>query len=266
MADQANKGSSTSTPSSTSPKPAGQATQGSTSSMQKPSQPYSGTSQPGSGNSSSNTGQSSAGQSSSGSSSGSSSAQGMADKAASAGRDLKSTATDLANSSADAIKSQAAGLMDAAKSAASQAGERLQKEVDTRKGAGAQYIGNLADTLKRAAREFDADLPIAGTYIRKAAAQVETVSDTIENGNINDLVRSAQSFARRQPTAFLGLAVLAGFGAIRFLKSSASSDDSDGEGSSQNSYSNENRPGARPGMNRYSSTADNRGYRDEFTK
>src|SRR5213082_1430088 len=49
----------------------------------------------------------------------------------------------------------------------------------------------------------------------------ETTSDSIRNGNFNDLVQGAQSFARRQPTAFLGMAVLAGFGLIRFLKSSA---------------------------------------------
>jgi len=38
-------------------------------------------------------------------------------------------------------------------------------------------------------------------------------------------VRGAQSFARRQPTAFLGIAVLAGFGVVRFLKSSATDTD-----------------------------------------
>jgi len=75
--------------------------------------------------------------------------------------------------------------------------------------------------MRRAAREFDNDLPIAGSYIRKAASQIEGVSDSIKNGDFNDLVRGAQQFARRQPTAFLGIAVLAGFGLVRFLKSSA---------------------------------------------
>jgi hypothetical protein len=31
--------------------------------------------------------------------------------------------------------------------------------------------------MLRAADEFDSDIPIAATYIRKAASQVETVSD-----------------------------------------------------------------------------------------
>ena len=203
-------------------------------------------------------------QSGKGQSAESSSAQGFAEKAAAAGRELKSKAADLAGSSSEAIKSQAADLVDAAKGAASDASERLQREADTRKSAGAEYVGNLANTLRRAAREFESELPIAATYIRKAASQVEDVSDTIQNGSFSDLVRGAQSFARRQPTAFLGLAVLAGFGAIRFLKSSASGDDH--APSSQNSFGNDNGTVSRPGINRYASNSDNQGYRDEFTK
>ena len=114
-------------------------------------------------------------------------------------------------------------------------------------------------SMRRAAREFDHDLPIAGAYIRKAAAQIEGVSDSIKTGNFNDLVRGAQSFARRQPTAFLGLAVLAGFGAVRFLKSSASSSDA----------SSQSAGNAGAGFTPHQASrsySDNRGYRDEFTK
>ena len=145
-------------------------------------------------------------------------AKGVVEQALSVGRDLKDKAQDLAGSSTDAIKDQASEFVDAAKDVASQATNKFKQTVDGQKAAGAEYVGSLADTMRRAAREFDSDLPIAGTYIRKAASQVEGVADTIKTGNFNDLVRGAQSFARRQPTAFLGLAVLAGFGAVRFLK------------------------------------------------
>ena len=144
----------------------------------------------------------------------------LTDQAMAAGQDLKEKAKDLADTSTDALKGHASNLVDAAKDVASQATDKLKDAVDDRKSSGAEYVGNLAETMRRAAREFDTDLPIAGTYIRKAAAQVEGVSDTIRTGNLNDLVRNAQSFARRQPTAFLGIAVLAGFGVVRFLKSS----------------------------------------------
>jgi gas vesicle protein len=83
----------------------------------------------------------------------------------------------LAGSSSDAIKDQASEFIDAAKDVASQATDKLKQTVDSQKSAGADYVGSLAETIRRAAREFDGDLPIAGTYIRKAASQVEGVAD-----------------------------------------------------------------------------------------
>jgi hypothetical protein len=145
----------------------------------------------------------------------------VAEQALSAGRDLKDKAIDLAGTSSETIKDQASEFVGVAKDVASQATDKLKQTVDGQKSAGADYVGSLAETIRRAAKEFDADLPIAGTYIRKAASQVAGAADTIRTGNFNDIVRSAQSFARRQPTAFLGMAVLAGFGVVRFLKSTA---------------------------------------------
>jgi uncharacterized phage infection (PIP) family protein YhgE len=187
-------------------------------------------------------------------------AKSVADQALAASRDLKEKAAGLAGSSAEAIKDRASDAMDAAKDMASQATDKLKQTVDDQKNLGADYVGNLADTMRRAAREFDHDLPIAGAYIRKAASQIEGVSDQIKTGNFNDLVKGAQSFARRQPTAFLGLAVLAGFGAVRFLKSSANDSDA-----SSGPDHNNGGAGFTPNQaNR--SHSDNMGYRDEFTK
>jgi len=180
----------------------------------------------------------------------------VTDQAISAGRDVKDKAIGLAAASSETIKNQASEFVDAAKDVASEATDKLKQTVDSQKSAGADYVGSLAGTIRRAAKEFDGDLPIAGSYIRKAASQVEGVADTIRTGNFKDLVRGAQSFARRQPTAFLGMAVLAGFGVVRFLKSSAN----ETEVSAPHQASGD----------RYSGTAnrshDSTGYRDEFTK
>lgn len=189
-----------------------------------------------------------------------SAAKSLADQALAASRDLKEKTTDMAGSSTEALKGRASDAMDAAKDMASQATDKIKQTVDDQKNQGADYVGNLADTMRRAAREFDHDLPIAGAYIRKAASQIEGVSDQIKTGNFSDLVSGAQAFARRQPTAFLGLAVLAGFGAVRFLKSSASSSDA----SSETNYTGG--AGFTPNHQANRSYADNRGYRDEFTK
>jgi hypothetical protein len=181
----------------------------------------------------------------------------LADQAMSAGRDIKDKAVGLVGASSDTIKDKASEFVDTAKDVASQATDKLQQAVDGQKSAGADYVGSLAGTIRRAAKEFDGDLPIAGTYIRKAAEQVEGVADSIRTGNFNDLVKGAQSFARRQPTAFLGMAVLAGFGVVRFLKSSAT--DADRSGSQH--LSGAGYSGA--GVNR---SHDDTGYRDEVSK
>jgi hypothetical protein len=180
----------------------------------------------------------------------------IADQALSASREIKDKAVDVATASAESIKGQASELAGAAKEVASQATDKFKQAVEGQKTAGADYVGSLAGTIRRAASEFDDDLPIAGNYIRKAASQVENVADKLRTGNFNDLVQGAQSFARRQPTAFLGLAVLAGFGVVRFLKSSADNAESDGS-----------QPAS---TGKYSASGNNRshdtGYRDEFTR
>ena len=189
-------------------------------------------------------------------------AKSVTDQALSATREIKDRAIDLASASSETIQNQASDFVDAAKDVAGQATDKFKQTVDGQKGAGADYVGSLAGTIRRAAREFDTDLPIAGTYIRKAATQVEGMADTIRTGNFNDLVRGAQSFARRQPTAFLGMAVLAGFGVVRFLKSSAN----EAEGLIDNKAVASSRASA----GNYSDTGVNRSkateYRDEFTK
>ncbi|RJF67445.1 hypothetical protein [Rhodopseudomonas palustris] len=142
------------------------------------------------------------------------------DQASEKGRDLKERVVGLAEESVGAARAQAEGLAGAAREFASEATEALKSRADEQRAAGADYIGGVAEAIRRASREFDNDLPIAGVYLRKAASKVEEISDTVQQGDISTLVRGVQDFARRQPTAFLGIAVLAGFGAVRFLKSS----------------------------------------------
>jgi hypothetical protein len=136
------------------------------------------------------------------------------------GKEIQNAASEMVGASAEAVRKEASEFVEVAKTAAAEAGDRIQNQVSQRKQAGADYVENFADAIRRAAGEFESDTPIVATYIRKAAAQVDSIAEAVREGDLTDLVRGAQSFAQRQPTAFLGLAVLAGFGAVRFLKSS----------------------------------------------
>jgi hypothetical protein len=145
----------------------------------------------------------------------------VAEQAKAAGREVQDAAVDLASASAEALRGHASHAAEAAKDIASSAQDRLQDKVADQKGRGADYVNKFAGAMRQAANHFDADVPMAGTYMRKAAVQIENAADALREGNFNDLVQGAQKFARGQPTAFFGLALLAGFGAVRFLKSAS---------------------------------------------
>jgi hypothetical protein len=134
--------------------------------------------------------------------------------------DLSGQVSGAAREGAREVKQQASNLAESAKGLASQAGEKLLSSVEEQKAAGADFVSGVAGSIRRAANEFDKDLPQAAQYIRSAADQIGTVSDAFRRRDLNQLVADVQGFARRQPTAFLGAAVLAGFAAVRFLRTS----------------------------------------------
>jgi hypothetical protein len=94
----------------------------------------------------------------------------------------------------------------------------------------------VAGAIRRAANEFDKDVPQAAQYIRLAADQIGTVSNAFRRRDLNQLVADVQGFARRQPTAFVGAAVLAGFAAVRFLKTSTAGANASGNQSNGPHY------------------------------
>lgn len=120
---------------------------------------------------------------------------------------------------ASEVSEQATSVADSAKDLASRASEKLLDSVEDQKAAGADFVSGMAGALRRAANEFG-ELPQAAQYIRLAANQVDSVSDAFRKRDLRQLVSDVQGFARRQPTAFLGIAVIAGFAAVRFLKTS----------------------------------------------
>jgi uncharacterized phage infection (PIP) family protein YhgE len=140
--------------------------------------------------------------------------------ASSAMGDLTGQVGNAAGEVAREAKEQAANLTDTAKGLAEKAGEKLLNTVEEQKAAGADLVSGMASAIRRAAGEFDRELPQAGQYIRMAADQIDSVSDSFRRRDVNQLVADVHGFARRQPTAVLGAAVLAGFAVVRFFKSS----------------------------------------------
>lgn len=144
----------------------------------------------------------------------------LADQASSLAKDVKEQASNLAGQASSQVRSQVAGLTESAKEMASSAGDKLRDAAEEQKNAGAEYVSGMAGAIRQAAEGFDEQLPQAAQYIRQAAEQVDSLSSALQRRDLNELFDNLQSFARRQPTAFLGATFLAGFAAVRFLKSS----------------------------------------------
>jgi hypothetical protein len=148
------------------------------------------------------------------------SSQDLKDQVADAGAELKQRAGDALQASTDTAQDTLKEAANAAKEVASGAADRVQEQVYEQQRSGADFVERFAANIRDAARAFESDAPFAARGINSAAEYVEDAAEKIRNGSFRDLVDGATDFAKRQPAAFLGISVLAGFTAIRFLKAS----------------------------------------------
>jgi hypothetical protein len=164
--------------------------------------------------------------------------------------DVGKQASEVAQHATARVRDQVSGMTESAKELVSDAGDRLQTAVQDQKNAGADFISGVAGAVRRAANEFDDQLPLAGQYIRRAATQIDSASEALRRRDLSELLGGVQDFARRQPTAFLGATVLAGFAVVRLLKSSAPQQSSAGPqpSSAGSPMRSEHGVSSRPGM------------------
>jgi hypothetical protein len=153
----------------------------------------------------------------------------LAGQAKNMARDLKAKASDVADVVTRAAKDNASQMGDAALDMAKQAKDKAEAVASRQKSAGADYIDSIAQAASRAANEFESELPQAARYIRQASEQIQGVANNVRERDMRELVGEVQEFARRQPTLFFGGALILGFAALRFLKSSAPGGGSDSE-------------------------------------
>jgi hypothetical protein len=117
---------------------------------------------------------------------------------------------------------------EASRQAAEKAGEiaqplrRKARDIaEEQKAAGAERLGDVARAVHEAADNIGSQLPSpAADYIHQAASSLERASSKLRESSVEDLVRSVNEFAHRQPVVFFSAAVLTGFALSRFLKSS----------------------------------------------
>src|SRR5258705_8828440 len=148
------------------------------------------------------------------------STQNLKGQVADTGAEMKQRAGDALRASTDVARDKFKEAADAAKDMASGTVDQLQKQPRQQQRTGADFVQRFAGNIREAARVFESDAPFAARGTSSAAEYVENAAEKIRNGSFRDLVDGATDFAKRQPAAFLGISVLAGFAAVRFLKAS----------------------------------------------
>jgi ElaB/YqjD/DUF883 family membrane-anchored ribosome-binding protein len=123
-----------------------------------------------------------------------------------------SKASDMAQEAADTAKQAAS---DSASTVANQVKEMLDRQV----GSGAEVMGQLASSTKRAADDLDESAPLIAGVVRTFANRIDGYADDLRDQSVDQLVRAASDLTRRQPALVFGLAALAGFLTFRTLKS-----------------------------------------------
>ena len=76
---------------------------------------------------------------------------------------------------------------------------------------GIDTIRNLARAVESAATSLEPEVPQLAGFVREAAQTVERLSSDLRERSLGEIAESVSRFARREPVAFLGGAVLAGF-------------------------------------------------------
>jgi uncharacterized protein YjbJ (UPF0337 family) len=130
-------------------------------------------------------------------------------------KDAMSTASAFAEEATGKVKQAAS---DTAETLTGEVKELLNRQV----GGGADMLCHVARSARRAAEDLKHDSPQIAGLARGLASQVDRYADGLRDQSIDEIWKSAADFTRRQPALVFGLAALAGFLALRTVKSSPS--------------------------------------------
>jgi ElaB/YqjD/DUF883 family membrane-anchored ribosome-binding protein len=120
---------------------------------------------------------------------------------------VSDTARDAAAKAKETVSETAGAVTDHFK-------DLLDKQISNHIGA----VGVLASSIKRAADEVEEKSPLAAGFVRSLSDKIEEFAETYEDETVEQLVRSASDFTRRQPALLFGLAAVAGFLMFRTFK------------------------------------------------
>jgi hypothetical protein len=129
------------------------------------------------------------------------------------GSDGAATAADAAHDTEQAVKERAGAIWNDAR-------ETARSKLNEQKDMAAGGLGEVAGALREAAQRQrnDGAGDSMAQLTSSAADGLDHLSRTLRSKDVGTMLRDMDNFARNQPVAFFGIALAAGFVAVRFLK------------------------------------------------
>src|SRR5690349_9360509 len=109
----------------------------------------------------------------------------------------------------------------AAKGVVDRVRESASAQLSSQKDRATDGLGSLARAIRESTQALrDNQQDTVAQYVEQAADRLDTLSTTLRDRDVTQLMTDAQRFARRQPAAFIGASFVLGMLTARFLKSS----------------------------------------------
>ena len=100
----------------------------------------------------------------------------------------------------------------------SQAQDVASTQANTQMTRAASLLDGVAQSIRQTGDSIRTDQPQIASLADQTVNRVEGISSYLRDHDLNDVVRDAESYAKREPLIFLGAAFAAGFIAARILE------------------------------------------------
>ena len=128
----------------------------------------------------------------------------VTDKAASAGADAIQKARGVASEAQD----RATSLLGAASERATSVAEAQKQNV-------AGYLDDMAKAVHRSGEQLEGHQDFVAKMVERGADELASLAGTLRSNDLQSLMGSLGSLARRQPALFVGASMAAGFALAR---------------------------------------------------
>jgi|ERR1700733_12970512 len=117
---------------------------------------------------------------------------------------------------------QTTDVRETAQNAVNQGKSLLGKQVDDRTTQIGQQIGSVADGLRNVGDQLrDGGTPAAAVYVDQGAELAASLGHYLQDADSDRLIADLENYARKQPWVVAAGALVLGFAASRFLKTSS---------------------------------------------